>query len=299
MAVTPQAEIDITPSLVRSLLIAQAPDLAHLPLHPAGSGWDNTLFRLGEELVVRLPRRAVADELMAAEQHWLPGLTASLGVPTSAPVRAGTPGPDYPWHWSVCRWIDGVGGITVPRAGRCSAAAPLARFLVDFQRPAPPDAPVSPVGRGGPLAARDDVVRTRLASLPAIPGVPAPLLPEVWETALAAPVWSGAPLWLHGDLHPANVVLGPDGALAGVVDFGDLCSGDPATDLAAAWLQFDAAGRSVFRAGLEALRATDAATWDRARGWALSMGSALVAASDDSPEFLALGVEILIEVLTD
>ncbi len=295
----PRAEFDVGPPLVVALLAAQAPDLAHLPVRPVGGGWDNTLFRLGEDLVVRLPRRAVADALMVAEQQWLPGLAASLSVPTSAPVRTGRPGCGYPWHWSVSRWIGGVSGLTVDRSGRSSAAVPLARFVAGFQRSAPRDAPVSPVGRGGPLAARDDVVRARLAALPALPGVPANRLLDVWEEALAAPAWSQEPLWLHGDLHPANIVLGPDGALAGVVDFGDLCSGDPATDLAAAWLNFDAAGRSAFRTALEELRPTDAASWARARGWAVSLGSALAEASDDSPAFHTLGVEILAAVLED
>ncbi|MBG6224066.1 aminoglycoside phosphotransferase (APT) family kinase protein [Arthrobacter sp. CAN_A2] len=299
MAVLPRAEIDIAPSLVRSLLADQHPDLADLPLRPAGHGWDNVLFRLGEDLVVRLPRREAGAGLMVAEQQWVPRLTAHLTLPTSAPVRIGVPGAGYPWHWSVSRWIDGVSGITVPRAGRSPAAVPLARFLAGFHQPAPRDAPVSPVGRGGPLAARDDVLRTRLASLPDIPGVPTAALLRVWDSALAAPGRQNAPLWLHGDLHPANVVLAPDGTLAGVVDFGDLCSGDPATDLAAAWLHFDAAGRSAFRAETHRLRPVDAATWERARGWALSMGSALAMTSDDSPAFLGLGVGILAAVLED
>ncbi len=297
MAVMPQAEFDVVPSLVRSLLVTQAPDLAHLSLHFAGSGWDNTLFRLGSELAVRLPRRAVADALMVAEQQWLPGLTAHLSVQTSAPLRLGAPGAGYPWHWSVCRWIEGTSGVAIPRADRSIAARPLARFLAAFQQLAPDDAPISPVGRGGPLGARDDVVRARLASLPERPGLPVEALLRVWDEAVAARAWSQAPLWLHGDLHPANVVLGADGALAGVVDFGDLCSGDPATDLAAAWMQFDAAGRSAFRAELDSLRFTDADAWIRARGWALSIGSALAASSDDAPAFRALGLEVLAAVL--
>lgn len=299
MADLPRAEIDVQPSLVASLLADQHPDLAGLPLRPAGNGWDNALFRLGEDLVVRLPRRAAAEPLMVGEQRWLPGLTAQLTLPTSVPVRTGGPGAGYPWHWSVCRWIGGAAGITVPRAERGRMARPLARFLLEFQQPAPADAPVSPVGRGGPLAARDDVVRLRLASLAALPGVAAGRLVRAWDRALEAPAWAGTPLWLHGDLHPANVVVAPDGTPAGVVDFGDLCSGDPATDLAAAWLHFDAAGRSAFRAELEGLRATDAATWARARGWALSMGTAMAASSDDSPAFFSLGAETLTEVLRD
>lgn len=299
MAVMPQAEFDVVPSLVRSLLVTQAPDLAHLSLRFAGSGWDNTLFRLGSELAVRLPRRAVADALMVGEQQWLPGLTAHLSVPTSAPLRLGAPGAGYPWHWSVCRWIEGTSGVAIPRADRGIAARPLARFLAAFQQLAPDDAPISPVGRGGPLGARDDVVRGRLASLSERPDLPVEALLRVWDEAITARAWSEAPLWLHGDLHPANVVLGADGALTGVVDFGDLCSGDPATDLAAAWMHFDAAGRATFRAELDRLRVTDADTWVRARGWALNIGSAMAASSDDSPALLSLGLEILAAVLED
>jgi aminoglycoside phosphotransferase (APT) family kinase protein len=298
MAVLPRAEIDVAPSLVVSLLAGQHPDLAHLPVRLAGSGWDNTLFRLGEDLVVRLPRRQVADSLMVAEQRWLPALTAELSVPTSAPVRLGLPGPGFPWHWSVCPWIDGVGGTAVPRVDRTQAARALALFLTEFHRPAPADAPVSPVGRGGPLAARDAVVRARLAALPATPFLPLEPLLAVWDAAVAAPPWSGEPFWLHGDLHPGNVVLTPTGALAGVVDFGDLCAGDPATDLAAAWLHFDADGRAAFSTAY-GQRWPDPATWTRARGWALSIGSAMLASSDDAPELRALGVEILAAVLED
>ena len=294
MAVMPEAEFEASASLVRSLLRDQHPDLADRPVTPLGNGWDNVLFRLGTDLVVRLPRRGVADALMLEEQRWLPQLTASIGVATSAPLRVGRPSSGYPWHWSVCRWIDGASGTTAPRTVRSSAAVPLARFLTRFHQPAPDDAPVSPVGRGGPLAARDVVVRERLMSSERMSRA---ALLDVWDRALAAPAWSGAPLWLHGDLHPANVILGPDGDLAGVVDFGDLCAGDPATDLAAAWLMFDADGRRRFRGELDALRPTDTATWDRARGWAVSIGSALVASSDDAPDLLALGHETLEAVL--
>ena len=294
MAVMPEAEFEASASLVRSLLRDQHPDLADRPVTPLGNGWDNVLFRLGTDLVVRLPRRGVADALMVEEQRWLPRLTASIGVATSAPLRVGRPSSGYPWHWSVCRWIDGASGTTVPRTVRSSAAVPLARFLADLHQRAPDDAPVSPVGRGGPLAARDIVVRERRTSSE---GMPRAALLDVWDRALAAPEWSDAPLWLHGDLHPANVILDAEGDLAGVVDFGDLCAGDPATDLAAAWLMFDADGRRRFREELDALRPTDAATWDRARGWAVSIGSALVASSDDAPDLLALGHETLEAVL--
>jgi aminoglycoside phosphotransferase (APT) family kinase protein len=98
----------------------------------------------------------------------------------------------------------------------------------------------------------------------------------VWDRALAASDWTGPPVWLHGDLHPHNLLLAPSGGLVAVVDFGDITAGDPATDLATAWLTFDARARRRFRAELEERRGVDEATWDRARGWALVIASAVV-----------------------
>ncbi|MBG6217364.1 aminoglycoside phosphotransferase (APT) family kinase protein [Arthrobacter sp. CAN_A6] len=297
MPATPAADYIVTAALVRGLLEEQHPDLASLGLRFAGSGWDNVLFRLGDELVVRLPRRSMGADLIRSEQRWLPELGGHLPVAISSPVRVGVPSSSYPCSWSIARWIEGRVGSTVPPAGRNGAARQVAEFLLAFQQPAPGDAPVSPVGRGGPLAARDAAVRARLdAGLPAA-APPAGELLALWGELAGVPAWSGRPLWLHGDLHAGNLVLGPAGNLRGVVDFGDLCSGDPATDLAAAWLVFDAAGRRVFRDILEGARPTDAATWQRARGWALSMGSALAAGSDDNPEFRALGIATLEGVL--
>ncbi len=161
--------------------------------------------------------------------------------------------------------------------------------------PAPADALANPF-RGVPLAARDADVRARLKRNKVRD---AQRLESVWERALAAPAWSGPALWLHGDLHPANLLLAPEGGLAGVVDFGDLTSGDPATDLATAWLTFDGRGRRSFRAEVERRRPTDAATWDRARGWALVIGSAVVDMTDPASSFGRFGAEVLEQILLD
>lgn len=157
-----------------------------------------------------------------------------------------------------------------------------------LHRPAPPEAPRNPV-RGVPLAARDEAVRGRLRSIPRS----AELL-ALWEKAVALPSWQGPALWLHGDPHPANLLAGADGGgLAAVLDFGDLTSGDPATDLAAAWLVFEEEAREVFRAHVDA----DETTWERARGWALVMGTALAAHSADHPGMAAIGEHVLGQVL--
>ena len=294
MVDTPPAEVAVTESLVASLVRAQHPSYA-APLRLAANGWDNTVFRLGDAWSVRLPRRAVAVPLLVNEQRWLPHLAALLPVPVPVPVAVGTPAGEYPWPWSINRWLPGRPATAVPVAERGAFAADLARCFAALHVPAPPGAPVNAF-RGVPLADRAVAVRDRLAGV----GFPAPdpgALLRVWAAALAAPPWTGPPVWLHADPHPANLLVGADGRLAALIDFGDLTSGDPATDLAAAWMVFDAPGRAAFRAALTDLVPVDGATWLRARGWALSIGSAVAASSADNPEMAAIAAHALTQVL--
>lgn len=282
---TPAAEIDIDDDLVHRLVRAQHPDLLG-PLTRVANGWDNVLYRLGADLCVRLPRRRLAVDLVVNEQRWLPVLAGYVDVALPVPVRAGVPGEGYPWPWSITPWFEGRVAAEVPPSDRAGLAVPLAEFMTNLHRPAPPDAPRNPV-RGVPLATRDEAVRQRM---PAIPRA-AELLP-LWEKLVALPPWQGPALWLHGDPHPGNLLL-DDHGLAAVLDFGDLTGGDPATDLAAAWLVFDADAREVFRSRVDA----DEATWERARGWALCLGTALAVNSADNPTMAAIGDHVLDQVL--
>lgn len=281
---TPAAETDIDDLLVDRLIRTQHPDLAG-PLTLVANGWDNVIYRLGTNLSVRLPRRQAAVDLIRNEQRWLPVLARHVEVALPVPVRVGVPGEGYPWPWTIAPWFEGRTVADVPPAGRSGIAVPLAGFMTGLHRPAPPDAPRNPV-RGVPLAARDEVVRERLRSIPRS----AELL-LLWEKLAATPPWAGPPLWLHGDPHPGNLLLDGQG-LAAVLDFGDLTSGDPATDLAAAWLVFDEDARKVFRSHVDA----DEPTWERARGWALVLGTALAAHSADNPSMAAIGVHVLDQV---
>ncbi len=291
----PAAEIDVTAELVDRLVRAQHPDLAG-PVRPVANGWDNALFRLGDHLSVRLPRRQVAVPLVEHEQRWLPELATRVTVPVPAPVRLGTPGEGYPWPWTITPWYDGTPAVDVPPAARTPIAADLADFLVRLHTPAPPDAPVNPV-RGVPLSHRDAAVRDRLNGMVGPRGGVRELR-ELWDVAVALPGWAGPAVWLHGDPHPANLLVTSEQPvrLAAVLDFGDLAGGDPATDLAAAWLVFDPAGRAVFQRAVDGV---DRDTWGRARGWALCMGSAMAARSDNDPRIGAIGWHALEQVLLD
>ncbi|MFI1980229.1 aminoglycoside phosphotransferase family protein [Streptomyces wedmorensis] len=256
--------------LIRALLREQHPDLAELPIREVPGGWDNQLWRVGDELAVRMPRTERAPELLRKEYRWLPALAPLLPLPAPVPVRGGEPSARFPRFWTVARWVPGAPSDAVPVTRGGHAAEVLAGFLRALHRAAPEDAPANP-DRGVPLAAHEDGFER---GFPFLAGCADPAaVRRVWEDALAADAWQGPPLWLHGDLHPANVVV-TDGTLSGVVDFGELCAGDPATDLSAAWLLLpDGSARRFF----EAYGRADGPTVRRARGWALLRASGLIA----------------------
>ncbi|MFN8041226.1 MAG: aminoglycoside phosphotransferase family protein [Acidimicrobiales bacterium] len=288
----PAAEVEITPALVRALLTEQCPDLAVLGLEPLAFGWDNVSYRLGDELVVRLPRRALAARLVEHEQRWLPTVADRVPLPVPAPVVAGRPGSGYPWAWSVVPYLPGHPAAIAPPPDPGAAAVALGRFVTALHRCPADGLPANPY-RGGLLADRDEAVRDRLARL--ADDVDAPAVVARWEQALGAPVHVGPPVFLHGDLHPANLLVA-EGRLSAVIDFGDLTAGDPATDLAAGWMLFDERTRGAFRG---AAGDPDDATWDRARGWALNHALACLATSADNPVMHGVGERTLANVLAD
>lgn len=286
----PAAEVDVGPGVVRALLAEQFPDLAELPLSELAYGWDNAIFRLGEDLTVRVPRRVLAAELVEHEQRWLPTLAPRLPLPIPAPVRAGRPGAAYPWSWSVCPWLPGEVATRRSPDDPVAAAETLGAFLAALHHAAPVDAPANPF-RGVPLAERDDVVKQRAVQVGDLIHVPSVM--ALWSELVTVSPWAGPPVWLHGDLHPANVLV-DDGRISAVIDFGDITAGDPATDLAVAWMLFPEAVRATFRA---AAGNVDDDTWARARGWALSLALAYLANSANNPMFAALGERVITAAL--
>lgn len=288
----PAAEVDIDADLVRALLRDQHPDLADLPLQQVAFGWDNVVFRLGDELAVRIPRRQLAAPLIETEQRWLPELAPHLPLPVPVPVRTGHPALGYPWRWSVVVWMAGTDAATDPPADPTEAATTLGGFLRALHRPAPPDAPVNPF-RGVPLAARHEITVAGIDAL--ADEIDVDRIRPLWEDARALPDHDGPKVWLHGDLHPANLLV-HEGSVAGVIDFGDLTSGDPATDLSVAWGLLPLAAHATFRAAAGDI---DDATWQRARAWALSLSIAYLASSADNPTVAAVGRRGLAGVLAD
>lgn len=305
MPAKPPAEILIDSPLVRRLLAAQAtdaiPDAAELPLEKVAEGWDSEVWRLGDAYAVRLPRRALAAPLVLHEQAVLPGVAARLaptGMRVPAPLVYGTAAEGYPWAWSVVPWMEGERAMDESRPARGSWAPTLARALDALHVDAPEEYPVNPF-RGFPLATRADAVAERLRTVRdagILSAASTIRLETVWRAGLAAAAWDRPPVWIHGDMHPGNLVT-HEGALTGIIDFGDVTAGDPAYDLAIAWLAFDAQGRERFIAASASRYDPD--IWIRARAWAAAVTLMLLGHSDDNPDYFALGQDAAAEVIAD
>jgi aminoglycoside phosphotransferase (APT) family kinase protein len=292
----PSAEIAIDRALVRALIEEQHPDLAHLSLVDAGEGWDNRLFRLGDDLAVRLPRRALSAVLIGNEQRWLPDLSRQLPLPVPAPRRIGRPNEHFPWPWSITPWFPGATALQHPPQDPEETARALGQFLRALHHPAPVDAPLNP-WRSVPLGQRASSFLEYLQALEGVADQHSVL--ALWKLAVAAPQWAGPPTWIHGDLHPGNLVVDGRG-LSAVIDFGDLASGDPATDLSVAWMLLPAASRSIFRASAGASGGSIGDdTWLRARGWAVLLGLVFLGHSRNDAAMGALGQTTIQAVLSD
>lgn len=287
----PAAEVRIDVALVHRLLESQFPHWSGLSLTEVESpGWDNAIYRLGADLAVRLPRRAIGAGQVSKEHEWLPVLGPRLPLAIPVPVGKGMPGEGYPWRWTVCPWLPGEMMATSPAAKPRQAALRLARFLTVLQSIDCTGGPVREF-RDGPLANRDPMIRAA-AALGEEPEVRRAL--AAWDAALAAPPWTGPPVWMHGDLHPANLLV-RRGELIAVIDFGLLGVGDPACDLMVAWTVLSAEVREMFRSAVPA----NDATWARARGWALDLGIRAAAYSADNPVVREIGLHTIAEVLAD
>lgn len=283
----PEAELSIEAPLVRCLLEEQCPEVAGLALVSLGEGWDNRLFRLGDTFMVRLPRRAASASLVVNEHRWLPELALRLPLPVPAPVHLGRPGCGFPWLWSITRWLEGESALTTPPRDPAEAAVTLQRFLTALHQAAPFDAPFNP-WRSVPLVARWPLLQQHLGQVAGL--VDAAAIERLMHRAAAAPPWPGQSVWIHGDLHPGNILVDA-GRVSAVIDFGDLAAGDPATDWAAAWML--PGTLDIMTRGL------DPDTRLRARGWALCLGLVYLASSGDDDAMKRLGLATIARAIDD
>jgi aminoglycoside phosphotransferase (APT) family kinase protein len=255
-------ELELDETLVRELLTEQFPEWTGLPLRRIEpSGTVNAIFRLGDELSVRLPRRDGPAEPGSTELDWLPRLAPQLPIEVPVPVAQGRPNESYPWFWEIHTWVEGE-TLPVEEIDAVQAARDLAELVRTLQRVEPSGGP--PPGRGVALAERDPAFRYWLERFEGDSRVV-----TEWTRALAAPPWDGSPVWHHGDLDCRNWLV-RDGRISGVIDWGSMGVGDPACDVMVAWKLHSLEARDAFRETLP----TDDATWERARGWAVSQAVA-------------------------
>ncbi|GLI26747.1 hypothetical protein ARHIZOSPH14_09890 [Agromyces rhizosphaerae] len=295
MRTTHPDEVPTDATLARRLVAAQFPEWAHLPIGAAPSqGTDNAMYRLGDELAVRLPRMPWAAAPLEREYRWLPLIAPQLPVAAPLPLALGRPADGYPWHWTVCRWLVGEHPPVDDEADASSSALAgqhdLARDLAAFARAMrdldPDGAPTTawPL----PLAGEDDFVSGQLAAIGATE------LDAIWSAARSARP-PATRTWIHGDLSPGNLLVA-DGRLTGVLDFGTMGLGDPASEHRVAWNLLGRTTRETYRAAVDA----DDDEWARARGWALLQALAQLAhVAERHPPIAAGARRVLAELLSE
>lgn len=280
------AEVVIDEPLVRGLLRAQCPTVGgvetdSLRLVPFDNGWDNDIWSLGDRWLVRLPRRAAAAELVLHEQRMLPALAPRLSIPVPVPVFAGAPAGGYPWHWSVVPRFEGAVAAYAGLVDPEHEALRLARFLRELHAPAPVDVPQNPF-RGLPvagIAGKYRIRRDRQHDRLVREGRDVAMLDRLLDLGVRVPSHEGPPVVLHGDLHAANVIV-HEGRIGAVVDWGDVCGGDPACDLQVAWMLFDTDARDVF---FGEYGEGEPGLADRARAWAVHSAFVYLDNDGDDP----------------
>jgi aminoglycoside phosphotransferase (APT) family kinase protein len=252
----------IDDELVALLLRAQHPELAHLRIERAeSSGTVNAMFRLGDDLVVRMPFVTWADDL-TEEADRLTRLGPKLSTPIPHVFATGSPQVEYPYPWLVLGWLPGR--PPAPGSGSTELAGDLLGFLEELHAVELPGQP--PVYRSALARLDDDVQECLRRSRPLLEPGEFSAVERCWRDALDAPPWRAPLVWTHGDLLPGNILVNDKGRLSAVLDFGASGPRDPACDLMYVWSLLTAPAQQFAheRHGL----GEDA--WRRGRGWALS-----------------------------
>jgi aminoglycoside phosphotransferase (APT) family kinase protein len=260
-------EVDINHEVVRHLLDTQFPAWRDEPLLLLDAfGTDHVIFRLGDDKTVRLPRIEGATNALRKEQQWLAYLAPHLPLEIPKVIAIGEPNDAYPYPWAIHSWLEGD-NISISRLHNPQqAVADLAQFVIAL-RSIPTDIAKHDIpqsSRNVALAKRDEATRYMIAQLKETHDTIQ--MTHIWDKCLQAEAWDGRRVWIHTDLQAGNLLM-RDGALSAVIDWGMLGMGDPAVDLQVAWNLLTPDLRRIFRDEVQA----DDATWQRGRGWALSV----------------------------
>jgi len=285
-------EIDVGPALVRGLLERQLPDLAHRPLvRVASQGTVNAIYRLGTDLVLRLPLTPRWHDI-DREACWLASLAPRLPVRLPEVVAVGEPDDRYPWRWGVFRWLDGSPWCLDEVADPVAAAERLADLVGVLRMIEPRSLPCGKPVRRPPLATMDAQVRAAVAGARHL--IDGDRFLAAWDDALAAPDFDGRPPLSHGDLLAGNVLVHEE-RLHAVIDWAGVCRADPAREVMAAWTLFAGESRAAFRRRLD----VDDGAWRRARGWALTRIFGVAYYEKTNPVFSSDARRTIAEVLAD
>ena len=260
-------KLEITTTIVTALIAEQFPQFSHLPIRPvANGGNDNRTFRLGSEMSIRLPSGEEYVRQVQKEQTWLPRIATHLPLPIPSPISMGLPSKDYPWNWSIYKWLEGTSAnsLELNDAHLEIIAFQLAEFLKEFHQFDADGAPAPGLHnwwRAAHTSVYDAETRELIEKLNGF--IDADKAIKLWQRAINSK-WDQAPVWVHGDVASGNLLV-KDNKLAAVIDFGCMGIGDPACDLTIAWTFFRGKSREIFKATLR----LDEDTWARARGWAM------------------------------
>ena len=284
-------EVDTDADLVRRLLASQHPQWAELPVERVPSaGTDNAIYRLGDDLAVRLPRIHWSVDNVAKEQKWLPVLAPHLPLAVPVPVAVGEPEEAFPYPWGVVRWLRGELATVDRLDDPVQAALDLAAFVRALQSIDSTGGPKH--HRGLPIRLADQMVRTGIAGVR--DEIDGDAVIEVWDRVVTAPDYDGPPVWFHGDLSYLNL-LARDGKLTGVIDWGSCGVGDPAIEMEPAWSLFPPDARQAYRDTI----GVDDATWERGKGWVLTGAFGIPYYRDTNPVLVADKVRAIDAVLAD
>ena len=257
-------------SIAENLIKQQFSPIENLSVKPAqATGSDNFIFRVGNDLLIRLPRHASSESQLKKEIKWLPLLSEVLPVSIPQIYFKGSPAPEFPFQWGIFKWIDGSIYDPLLFENTDHIVNTMVHFIHALWKADPSNGPEYGEHnnfRGQPLAERDKQTTEAIKTLPHF--YKQETLTSLWNTACTMNVWNKPYIWVHGDLHWGNILTKNDN-LSGIIDFGSLGLGDPAVDVMCAWILFSPEKRRLFKQKIN----VDTPTWTRGMGWALSFAA--------------------------
>ena len=257
--------IKIDSLFIQNLLSKQFPQWSKLPIVSVEpQGWDNRVFRLGKNMLIRVPSAACYASQVIKEQKWLAVIAPKLTIEIPEPIAMGKPDFGYPWNWSIYKWIKGETAAMSKLANSCEFARDLAQFLMALHKIDAKDGPLPGKDnfyRGGSLEVYDEETKKAIFALKG--KIDEHSAAQIWDAGVKTS-WSAKPLWVHGDISSGNLLV-KESKLHAVIDFGMLCIGDPACDLSITWTYLEGKAREVFKQCFSFCEDT----WARARAWTL------------------------------